>query len=514
MSISREIYEAIIEVKKILSRKNFKRIFTLFLVTYLFFGVFNTYAQEETLVKPAWQETKKFHNWSSGLFDGKEDEDNMNSREGSEFLNGMWTVFSLVAPDLTEVKNASRDDLPYDLQRGLVGMVEDAGVTAYAVYPRISVTDHLAQQWVPGYKEGSIGIYARNNDSYESGYKSLQNSGIDGLWGRALNLAYVFFVLALIIAGFMIMFRHKLGGQTVVTIGNVLPRVVISVVLATFSFAIAGLVIDLAGIMNGIVKYLLALDSDKLSGTYGIVQLMSGIVGGDGTFLGTVKSLGETVLQFGLFGIWEEKSFLGIVNLTVKIISMFIPGAREATVMMGALGLFLVLIALGVILFGAIKLIIVLFKSWFMILMTVVLGPLQIMLGAIPGNDKMIKNWFTALLRHTMVFPVVLFIINLPNVFENEGLFGKDNNLVVNLPQKLVNNPGASGWLTKQVDVARLAEIFLRVFVVFIAAQAPKFLETIFPPVRADALTQGMATAKQSMSKVPLVGRIFKEKKR
>jgi hypothetical protein len=35
------------------------------------------------------------------------------------------------------------------------------------------------------------------------------------------------FVIVMIIAGFMIMVRNKIGGQTMVTLGNVLPNVLL-----------------------------------------------------------------------------------------------------------------------------------------------------------------------------------------------------------------------------------------------------------------------------------------------
>ena len=125
-------------------------------------------------------------------------------------------------------------------------MANDAAVAVYANYPWVNIPDHLAQQWVPGYKDSTTALYAQNEE-IPSGYNELQAAGIQSLWTDVLNLAYIFFVIVMIIAGFMIMFRHKIGGQAMVTLGNVLPNVIIALIVATFSFAIAGLIIDLGG---------------------------------------------------------------------------------------------------------------------------------------------------------------------------------------------------------------------------------------------------------------------------
>jgi hypothetical protein len=58
-----------------------------------------------------------------------------------------------------------------------------------------------------------------------------------------------------------------------------------------------------------------------------------------------------------------------------------------------------------------------------------------------------------------------------------------------------------------------LAAVFifaLQIFVYFYAARVPKFLESIFPANTPKAIQEGLATAKGSLSKVPLIGGLFK----
>ena len=64
------------------------------------------------------------------------------------------------------------------------------------------------------------------------------------LWKIFRDIAYLLIVLVLVSIGFMIMFRVKMNPQTVVSVENSLPKIVIALLLITFSFPIAGFLID------------------------------------------------------------------------------------------------------------------------------------------------------------------------------------------------------------------------------------------------------------------------------
>lgn len=70
-----------------------------------------------------------------------------------------------------------------------------------------------------------------------------------GLWKAFRNIAYLFFVIVFIGTGFAIMFRVRLSPQAVLTIQSALPRLVVALLLITFSYAIAGLLIDLSYVL-------------------------------------------------------------------------------------------------------------------------------------------------------------------------------------------------------------------------------------------------------------------------
>ena len=505
MSISTKIYNTSLYFKEIFSKKSFKISLMFFLTIFLLFGTLNAYAQtadeDEFKVEPAWEETKWFHNLASGLEESKKKEDNMNSRNGTEFLNGAWTAVSLMVPEITNYTAMNGDGIPYDLRRGLLGMAEDAGTTAYAIYPRVNVGEHLAQQWVPGYKDDVTSLYAANSASgHISGYEELMNSGIVDLWTRTLNLSYIFFVLVMIVAGFMIMFRHKLGGQTMVTLGTVLPKVIISLILATFSFAIAGLIIDIGGIITGVAAYVIG-GGDSLSSISGIRGIMASVLGQDNTKFGVV--IKGVIESFGISDLFKEitegSPVVGLLAIALAVIAFVIPVIGGA---IGSVAFIILLIILGIIFFGAIKVLITLYKAYFGLLIAVILGPIQITLGAIPGNSNMVGNWVKTVLRNVLVFPVVFFIINIPNALVNSSV-------VARFPGKLVYEDPES-YKPLEVTAGGVFIALLRVFVLYFAAQAPQFIAAVIPPNTSKGMVDAIGAAKGNLSKIPLVGSMFK----
>ena len=65
------------------------------------------------------------------------------------------------------------------------------------------------------------------------------------IWKAFRNIAYLLMALIMIVLGFMIMFRKKIDPKTVVTAQNAIPRVIVTLILITFSYAIVGFMIDL-----------------------------------------------------------------------------------------------------------------------------------------------------------------------------------------------------------------------------------------------------------------------------
>jgi hypothetical protein len=279
-----------------------------------------------------------------------------------------------------------------------------------------------------------------------------------------------------------------------VTIGNVLPGVIVALILATFSFAIAGLIIDLGGIVTGLVAFILG-DGTEISSISGLGKLMGSV------FSGNVSTASIISGVTGALGIGGYRALgaglLGLVSPVGAIVSGVI----------GVIGIAISVLIIGVILVGAVKVLITLYKALFSLLLNVILGPIQITLGAFPGNRHMITNWFLSVVRNVLVFPVVLFIVNLPN-----ALMSLNSDTILRFPGKLVYEDPNTYDPSGNLNVTGGLFIFiLKIFVLYFAAQAPKFLESVFPPSTSNkSVVDGMEGVKKSLSGIPLVGSLFK----
>jgi hypothetical protein len=372
------------------------------------------------------------------------------------------------------------------MRGGLLGAADRFVNYAYTNQPSVNLVAHLGNEWVPGYKESTSGLYAADK---QSGYDELMDSGISNIWAKFRDLAYLFFVVVMIVIGFMIMFRSKLGGQTLVTLGNTIPNVIIGLILVTFSFAIAGLIIDVGGL---ITNFLASLFDGKLASIEDVWHLMKSVFGNSNIL--TAGSVGV----IGFSGAGGLVSALGATT-AIGLLASF--GTILAGI--GLVGLILLLAVVGIVFVGIIKLLITLYKAYFGILLGVALGPLQIMIGTIPGQNHMTKNWLLGILRNVLVFPVVFFIVNAPNLLLGNG------DIDLSLPEKLTfADPTDS--VTNVPVTGGIIMFVLRVFVIFLAAQAPKYIEAFIPNTSSKAAGDAGAAAKMSLSKIPLVGGLFK----
>jgi hypothetical protein len=463
--------------------KKISNILALVIAFIGFFTVFNAYAQEG--INSDFQAEKTTKNEIMGV---DPEEDNLVTNTTHQIQGTLTTLTATGLPQIYEgFKNIQgRNDISPLIRDGLIATVDNGMATLYTSTPTINVYAHLSQEWIPGYDKSNTGVYA----AAESGYEELMNAGIVDIWANMRNISYVLFILVMLAAGFMIMFRHKLGGQTLVTLGNSLPNVIISLILVTFSFAIAGIIIDLGGVVMLIIQDVLGLN--EYVSTHSLWSLMGLFFQGTGRVL-TVAGVGGAGLAATIIGVLGVLGVLGSSGPA----GWFVSGG------VGIIALAVILLIIGIVFVGSVMVLITLIKAYVGILLNVILAPLQLAAGAIPGNQQMIKSWFNNLLRNVLTFPVVFFLINLPLAMADA------TNLNLGFPEKLVYVDSISD--ANGMDSLAAVFIFaLQIFVYFYAARVPKFLESIFPANTPKAIQEGLATAKGSLSKVPLIGGLFK----
>lgn len=254
------------------------------------------------------------------------------------------------------------------------------------------------------------------------GFKSL--SPILPIWKAFRDLSYVFFVVAFMVVGFLIMFRQKMGGQAAVTITSALPNLIITLLLITFSYAIAGLVIDMMYIaiylIIGVIKnaHLLPVDGLERAGSWGNKISLEDIALSNNIFsnglqlvLGgnvnsptanAAKAVGAIVE--GFFS--SAKSDNSVANAAGKIIG-------------GSVNVLAYLIFAVAIFFAVTKTFFQLLMSYVTFLLSVIFSPFTLMVGAFTGKTDF-EQWFKNLLAALAPFPVVITMIFLAMILAGQ----------------------------------------------------------------------------------------------
>ncbi len=259
-----------------------------------------------------------------------------------------------------------------------------------------------------------------------------QGVGFSGLapllpiWKVFRNIAYLLLAVIMIVIGFMVMLRKKIDPKTVVTVQNALPRIVITLLLITFSYAIVGIMIDL---MYVVILAAVALfkNSNLLPDPSGTWVKLAGITTPEqlysqGGVLQNVDALdfnpykllfGQNVNQLaGDIGMFLIGGFLFIAGLLSPCTPLCaIPGGAIALAM-PLVGFLISLAALFLI----IRLFIFFLGAYIKILVSLIFGPVQILFEAIPGTNAF-ASWFNNLLTNILVFPIGSLMFMLSAVF-------------------------------------------------------------------------------------------------
>ncbi len=241
--------------------------------------------------------------------------------------------------------------------------------------------------------------------AYAQGVGFTQLSNLLPLWKAFRNVAYFFFVIIFIIIGLAIMFRVKIDPKTVISIQNAIPKLVIALILVTFSYAIAGLLIDIIYL----ILYLGALVLGQIPGVK-LLALRDQLIHMNlGTAFGYITG-GLSQAVFDIFG--------GIIGLAavVGLILALVGGSFVGLEIFAASVSLPMLIAGAIALYLIFKLFLALLTAYVRIIILVIFAPLIIMMGALPGSSGGFSGWFKDLLQNILIFPAVAIVIAIGNI--------------------------------------------------------------------------------------------------
>lgn len=274
-----------------------------------------------------------------------------------------------------------------------------------------------------------------------------------GLWLRFRDIVFLIFILVFILMGMGIMLRLHIDPRTVMTIQNQIPKVIIGLLLVTFSFPIAGLLVDFMYVFTYVSANVIANASPHTSdGTNnkGIdlttlnSQIYTPPIGFvNEMFPGEPPQNGEPAKPGGLIKISKDSSG-GIKDIIQSLIGLTAPTEKSFVVpffsgvgdiftgdwaknvlanFLGWLGavlaFFIILVAL---LFALFRLWFMLLKAYIFFLLDVVLAPFWILGGIIPGSPMSVGAWFRDMIAHLSTFPVTIIMILLGKVFMDSFL--------------------------------------------------------------------------------------------
>jgi hypothetical protein len=207
-----------------------------------------------------------------------------------------------------------------------------------------------------------------NNPEYGGPFLGL----IYDLWAFVRNIAFGLMAVIMMVLGIMIIMKKQVGPQASVTVQMALPRVVIAMILITFSYVIGAAGASLAYNLRGSVPLNLtggtSITQTPENNTWGTAGVISGME------VASMAYMGAGVVLTGIVAIL---SLLLLVLLLIVIIKML--------------------------------------SVYLKILFSVMTAPLIFAIGAIPGQDETTVNWFKTFAAHVISIPAMWFIVSVTN---------------------------------------------------------------------------------------------------
>jgi hypothetical protein len=238
-------------------------------------------------------------------------------------------------------------------------------------------------------------------------------------WRTFRNIVYSLFSIFFVAIGILIMLRIKISPQAVVTIQNTIPKLITALILITFSYAIAGFVIDLSYFFQGLVVAIMF----QAKGT----ALANGFFGSDNYLnFQTLSNANFSTLGIVMKGAVPFTSIFGLSSIVTQIVvnsifgttatdpSSLIAGAAGNNMVgwvLGGIGsVILLLIILILCAMWLIKLWFGLLKAYCFIIYRILVAPFEIAIGAFPNSKLNFSSWFFGLLSRVMIFPIVMVV--------------------------------------------------------------------------------------------------------
>lgn len=343
---------------------------------------------------------QSFSGWFTKVYDENTSPSNEIFGERYTAAQVQWVVYSLIAL----LVNLSGPSGAQAVSCLMSGDLNSCGTAIQDAINNIKLTDSGTTTWASAWSVNQISgvgyVTQKINNFHLIPVANAQGVGfsaanpIQKLWIAVRNVTYGLIILVVIVMAFMIMFRVKISPQTVVTVQSALPKIILALILITFSYAIAGFMIDLMYVVMGILATFLAssgISSFSAPELFGFLNTSS------------ILALMLNYLLFFTFGV-----VIALFSSTAGFL-WGIPGAVVGAIL--ATILFFVLLV--VLLIALVKIMWLLLVTFVNILIQIALGPVQILLGTVSPLGGF-GSWLKSLAANLAVYPTVgfLFVIS------------------------------------------------------------------------------------------------------
>jgi|GEM_PF-1465041 len=262
------------------------------------------------------------------------------------------------------------------------------GVTKMA-YEGIS-REQLPVSLAAYYKHNLQKIPVIGDTAYAQSYNAWGMELALSLWEKSRNIAYAMMSAIMLVIGILIITRKRINPQTVVTVQTALPRIVISLLLITFSYPIGAV------------------------------------------FASMVIPLTVLVVRIFFGAVLQQIGSLADMNTLVMIITLLVATFGSQGIIALATGMLLGAMTLIAMLVVIVKILLINLK----ILLAIILAPIQFAVAAIPGQEQVLQDWFKKMIARVLAIPAMFFMIGLawyilvtpfldPNLFSNMVLGGE-----------------------------------------------------------------------------------------
>lgn len=375
-------------------------LFFVLLFTFSYFTSGNVYANTDTVDRAAVMNSANY-NTAADI--------PLNSHNGMQII--MIDFLSALSCQLSGIDptNENNKCLGVDPSTGQIGFVEDGGgvlgmmgnLIDATFYPPISSTQYIA------HLKSNFGLVKSAqaqspppnpclNSSRGVGFCGLEP--LIPLWTTMRNIVYLIFILVFVVIGIGIMLRVHIDPRTVMTVQNQIPKIIVGIIAITFSFAIAGFLIDIMWV--AIYLFANVITSAAPPNTLTVQQSIN-ITHANSPF-----DAAHIAYPGGIVDLAHNTS-RAFADLIAEAFAFVDTGVLQ-DILRGLVFVAAFVVILIAIIVALFRLLIMLIITYINVILDVIFAPWWILAGLVPGSPLSLSSWFRDLIANLAVFPVAI----------------------------------------------------------------------------------------------------------